>query len=316
MYRLTPKGEKFLAPGRGVLHAAPVKLPTPRSAFTALSKEYGTGIPAHDTLEGPPALVAAAQRTREALRSGTLPTRFQADEAAMVWRLLSDHWSSAYSGLPAQLNKGRQHAVKIARYWVATGGAVGAVDAVAQALLIEPAARERVVRFDPPGHPAYDQDPVYQLKFSPVHELLRHLRHLLAQVPEDAYRAAAARVAAHVQDMPLHLRVALGFLVPTERTLARAALADLCALTAYPPQPWPGRRTASALTLAHEWPCWTADLAWCLETPEDFAPLFAKSIGGSWHTQHLCVAALSICPEAVPPRLIAYPMVYDGLLLQ
>lgn len=313
MPELTKKAALFIAPGRGVLTTSPKKLPSIRKAFTDLAKAYEAVAHKHTSLTGEPELLAAATAARQALLSGTVPD-FDARQAAMMWRLLSDIWEAGYFGTPRPLNKGRSLAVKIARYYVRSGGAAGAMAALLWALTLEPAAGNRLARFDPPGHPTFDHSVGYQLKPGFLQTLLTELRLLMIGADEADYQAAVALAREAWPTLPLHLKVAVNYVVPTEIDLARQALAELTALTEYTPQNWPGRHTFSPIALERQWPTWVAQLAWCLETEADFAPLFSKLLGGGWTTTHLYIAVWSICPSALPERYLSYPLQADGYL--
>jgi len=271
---LTTKSKKIVSPGRGWPGLKKRKKLSANSAFKAVCKAYGNVASDHtrfDTLmedwDGDRKTLALAIQVRDTMIAGKPPAAFDREVEAIRWRLLSDVWRGATGGTTKAIRAGELLGVKIARWWIAQFGELGAL----QALEASWQFKEHdfsLARHASPTSPGILCSGSYLERSFAAEALARELRMLLAGAPDGTYREVAAKVQELVTNRDGHLRTLGSFLLPSEVSFARQVRDELhaCSEPVHSTYGYDHLATTDAKT----WPRYAGLLAWSFETPADF----------------------------------------------
>ncbi len=296
MMRLNTKGKAYAYPGRGILTAAPAKLPKAAKAFADLSAVRHEHSPQRRPFEGDPALTESAEEIDRRLAAGDAPSAFTEDDAGVLWWLLSPTWHQGWNGTPAVLTLGKRVGEKLATFFVAQGGIAFALRALHATWCVAPWGDGP--RRQSPHSSDIDLSFWYLERQFAGFSAVRTLRERLATAPDAEYAEAARAARSLWPTLPLHLRAAMVFMLPTERDLAEQALADAEATGPYCYERNPVNLGVGD---ADSWPACVALLAWSLSDRALFARTLARSLRiGSYAWAAAC---LTLHPDLLP----AYP---------
>lgn len=307
---LTTKSKKLVSPGRGWPGLKPRKKLSAKATFKAVCKAYSEVASDHlrfDThaeggWKGDSQTVALAIQVRDAMLAGKPPQAFDRDVEAIRWRLLADVWAGAHQGATKAIRAGELLGVKIARWWVAQFGDLGALQALEASWLVKE-TNFLLARHTSPTSPGILCSGSYLERSFAAEALARELRKIIAGAPDPTYEQLVVKVKELVANRDGHLRTLAAFLIPSDAKFARQVRDELHACTE------PVHSTYGfdhfATTDAKTWPRYASLLAWSFETPKDFEQFVELRQSAFRFDARVALAWWTKAPDSLPSTIQA-----------